>query len=176
VRLFFAVFPDAEPRHRLWQAARALSASPGWKMLSADQYHMTVLFLGGVRESDVPAVREVGGAQRGGIIPLRFDRWQHFEESRVVVAATSDLPEALAHLRAGLAGALAARGIEFDDQPLHPHITVARKVAQAPVPQALSEIVWTARSFSLVASARGPAGSVYTVIDTWPLLDVPPVG
>ena len=139
--------------------------------MPADQYHMTVVFLGEVRESEVPVVRELGGTQQAGTISLRFDRWTYWKKSRVVAAATSEVPQALAKLRSGLAAALAAGGIAFDDKPLRPHITIARKVTQAPVSQAFSEIVWTARTFSLVASAGGSAGSVYTVIDSWPLLD-----
>lgn len=47
---------------------------------------------------------------------------------------------------------------------------LARKVAQAPVLQALSPISWNVRSFSLVSSDTSAAHSVYTVVDTWPLL------
>ena len=54
--------------------------------------------------------------------------------------------------------------------PLRAHVTLARKVAQAPVLQALSPIPWNVRSFSLVSSDTSAAHSVYTVVDTWPLL------
>jgi len=55
--------------------------------------------------------------------------------------------------------------------PLRPHVTLARKVTQAPVPQAMSPIDWRVRSFSLARSDTSGARSVYTVVDTWPLLD-----
>jgi hypothetical protein len=50
-------------------------------------------------------------------------------------------------------------------------VTLARKVMQAPVPQAMSAFVWRATSFSLVLSETGGIASAYTVVDTWPLLD-----
>jgi 2'-5' RNA ligase len=56
---------------------------------------------------------------------------------------------------------------------LRVHITLARKVAQAAVLQAMSPIQWKARSFSLVNSDTSGKRSVYTVVDTWPLLDEP---
>jgi 2'-5' RNA ligase len=60
-------------------------------------------------------------------------------------------------------------------RPLRPHVTLARKVAQAPVLQAMSPFDWSARSFSLVSSDTSGAHSVYTVVDTWPLLYEAPI-
>ena len=59
----------------------------------------------------------------------------------------------------------------YDRPPLRVHVTLARKVVQAPVLQAMSPLHWNARSFSLVRSDTGGARSVYTVVDTWQLLD-----
>jgi len=123
---------------------------------------------------EVPSVRAIANAQRIGSIPLQFDRWEYWAQARVLVAASKS--ERLADLRAALAAGLTGRGIAFDDTPLRPHITVARKVAQAPVLPALSKIRWTVRAFSLVQSITASAGPVYTVVDTWPLLDAAPRG
>jgi 2'-5' RNA ligase len=57
---------------------------------------------------------------------------------------------------------------------LRAHVTLARKVPQAPVLQVMSPFDWNARSFSLVRSDTGAAHSIYTVVDTWPLLDERP--
>jgi 2'-5' RNA ligase len=54
---------------------------------------------------------------------------------------------------------------------LRAHVTLARKVAQAPVLQAMSSIVWRASNFSLIRSDTGGVESAYTVLDTWSLLD-----
>jgi 2'-5' RNA ligase len=57
------------------------------------------------------------------------------------------------------------------EQRLRVHVTLARKVVQAPVLQAMSSIIWPANNFSLIRSDTGGAESAYTVLDTWPLLD-----
>jgi 2'-5' RNA ligase len=57
------------------------------------------------------------------------------------------------------------------EQPLRAHVTLARKVTQAPVLQAMSPLYWNTRSFSLICSETGGTCSAYTVVDTWPLLD-----
>jgi 2'-5' RNA ligase len=51
------------------------------------------------------------------------------------------------------------------------HVTLARKVAQAPVLQAMSPVAWSTSSFGLYRSETGGVQSAYTVVDTWPLLD-----
>jgi len=37
----------------------------------------------------------------------------------------------------------------------------------------MSEISWTARAFQLARSVSSPEGAIYTVVDSWPLLDKP---
>ena len=171
MRLFFAAFPDGDSRRSVSAAVRALKLQAAPRYLPPEKYHMTLVFLGEVPDSKVQAVREVGDAQRIACFALRFDRWEYWEGARAVVASASDLPEPLVALRASLAAELTQRGVTFDDKPLRPHITVARKLTQAPVLPELSEFSCTLRAFSLVSSVTASTGSVYTVVDTWPLLD-----
>jgi 2'-5' RNA ligase len=88
-----------------------------------------------------------------------------------VVARASSCPAPLEDLHRGLRADLARCGVRLDDRPFRPHVTIARKVPQAPVLQAMSEITWTAHAFQLARSDRSRAGAVYTVVDSWPLLD-----
>jgi RNA 2',3'-cyclic 3'-phosphodiesterase len=171
MRLFFAAFPNGETRQRIATAAQALELKEGPIYHPPEKYHMTVVFIGGVSDGMVHAVREIGEAQRIECVSLRFDRWEYWDGARAVVASSPDPPEPLMHLRASLAAGLIHRGVAFDDKPLRPHITVARKLAQAPVLPELSEFSCTLRAFSLVSSVTYPSGSVYTVVDSWPLLD-----
>lgn len=156
-------------RRCIAERAQGLELGAPAMRVPAEKYHLTILFLGEVAERDLSAVR--AAAACGGQFTLRFDRCEHWAASRVLVAAASRTPGPLEALRSGLEAQLAARGIAFDGQPLVPHITIARKVSQPPVLQAMSEFFWTVRAFHLVASAPGAAGSIYTVVDTWPLLD-----
>jgi RNA 2',3'-cyclic 3'-phosphodiesterase len=89
------------------------------------------------------------------------------------VIAASECPPALYDLQCKLRGELAQQGIASDPRPFHPHVTIARKAAQAPVQQAMSGFLWTVTAFQLVRSIRSDAGSVYTVLDGWSLLDKP---
>jgi 2'-5' RNA ligase len=172
VRLFFAAFPGAELRRTISAAVGARGRAPDTRLAPPENYHMTLVFLGEVADSRVEAVRRVGEAQQFGRFPLHFDRWEYWSGSRALVASASHRSEPLLQLRAALAAGLGEIGATFDDKALHPHITVARKIAQAHVLPALSGFDWMISEFSLVASQRAALASVYTVIDTWPLLDI----
>ena len=78
MRLFFAAFLDSESRRCVSAAVRALElegASAAY--LPPEKYHMTLVFIGGVSDSMVQAVREIGEAQRVESVSLRFDRWEY---------------------------------------------------------------------------------------------------
>lgn len=172
MRLFFAAFPDGESRQRIAAATRAIELKERSIYQPPEQYHITVVFIGGVSDSVVHEVREIGEAQRVECVSLRFDRWEYWDRARAVVASSPDRPEPLLQLRASLTAGLTRRGVAFDDKPLRPHITVARKFAQAPVLPNFSGFICTLRAFSLISSVTPPGGSVYTVVDSWPLLDI----
>jgi 2'-5' RNA ligase len=174
MRLFFAAFPDVETCRKISAATQSLDLEGTPRYLAPANYHMTLLFLGEVADSELRSIREIDGAQRIESFSLRFDRWEYWQEARAVVASSADRPPSLLRLRATLAEGLAHRGVAFDAKPLRPHVTVARKIVQAPVLQALSEFEWEVHALSLVSSALAPDGSVYTVVGTWPLLDTAP--
>jgi 2'-5' RNA ligase len=89
------------------------------------------------------------------------------------VLAASECPPALHDLQCKLRGELAHHDLASDPRPFHPHVTIARKVVQAPVQQAMSGFLWSVTAFQLVRSVRSNTGSTYTVLDHWPLLDKP---
>jgi RNA 2',3'-cyclic 3'-phosphodiesterase len=78
---------------------------------------------------------------------------------------------ALRALHHKLRALLALHGLAPDPQPFQPHVTIARKVSQVPVWPAMPKFAWTVSDFQLVRSIRSASGPVYTVLDSWPLLD-----
>jgi 2'-5' RNA ligase len=127
-------------------------------------------------------LQQIGSGQRGIGCTITFDAHDYWPEPQVVVAVARQPPTALTELSARLHGELMlyqeALNLRRPQPPRPPppraHVTLARKVAQAPVLKAMSSFDWNARSFSLVSSDTSGAHSVYTVVDTWPLLYEPP--
>jgi 2'-5' RNA ligase len=171
VRLFFAAFPDMETQRRIASVAQALEVAPPSSIVPREKLHMTLVFVGEQAESKLPALLKIGAAQRTRAFTLRFDACEYWPGSKVVVAVARDYPVALGQLWSGLRAMLEPHELAPAPQPLRPHVSLARKVSQAPVPQAMSAFDWTVRGFSLMQSTTTAARPIYTVLGTWPLLD-----
>jgi 2'-5' RNA ligase len=171
VRLFFAVWPEVETRERITQAARALRLQPEADAAAPNNYHMTLAFVGEVAAAQVPILQQIGGTRRIPAFSVRFDVYEYWPKPAVIVAAAREIPSSLELLWQELHRELAERQWALKPKRLRPHVTLARKVCQEPVLQAMSPFVWRAGAFSLVRSGMEGAQSVYTVVDTWPLLD-----
>jgi 2'-5' RNA ligase len=178
LRLFFALWPDADTRERVAHAAAALRLTDGARLVPQENYHLTLAFIGEVTSAQVAVLQQIGGSQRASGCTIKFDAYEHWREPQVVVAVARQPPTALVEmwmrLRQDLMLQQAALKRSYLQPSLRAHVTLARKVAQAPVLQAMSPFDWSVRSFSLVRSDRGAAHSIYTVVDTWPLLDERP--
>jgi 2'-5' RNA ligase len=175
LRLFFALWPDADMRERIADAAAALSLTDGVRLVPKQNYHLTLAFIGEVASAQVAVLRQIGRDQRASGCTIIFDACEHWPEPQIVVAVAREPPTALVELWRGLRQDLllhqAALKLNRLPPSLRAHVTLARKVAQAPGRQAMSPFDWNARSFSLVRSDTSAAHSIYTVVDTWPLLD-----
>jgi 2'-5' RNA ligase len=177
VRLFFALWPDPDTKARIAHVADALRVTGDARRVARENYHLTLAFVGEVPQPELAVLQQIGRDQRATGCAINLDTYEHWPDSQVVVAVARQTPAALLELWTRLHAELALRNAALNVRRLHPppplraHVTLARKVVQAPVLQAMSPFYWNARSFSLVRSDTGRAHSVYTVVDTWQLLD-----
>jgi 2'-5' RNA ligase len=171
LRCFFAVWPDAAARERIAAAAAGVEGGEGARLVPAENYHLTLAFVGEIAAAQLGGLRQIGRELRAPGFTLAFDAYEYWPKPEVVVAAAREIPSALSGLWQQLHRDLKGAGLALAPKRLRPHVTLARKVTQAPVWPAMSLFEWSARDFSLVRSDSAAAGSVYTVVDTWPLLD-----
>ena len=178
MRLFFALWPDDDTRAHIANAALALRGAADARPVPQENYHVTLVFVGEATLPQLAVLQQIGRAQRAAGCTIRFDAYDYWPDPRVVVAIARESPASLSQLWTQLHRALALLqpdlNLKYPYAPLRSHITLARKVAQAPVLPVMSPFDWTARSFSLVRSDTTGARSVYTVVDTWQLLDERP--
>ena len=171
--MFFALWPDELTRAQFAQAAAELPPDCRAHGVPRQNYHLTLAFVGDVAVSQRETLQHLGASLRAPRSTIDFDAYEYWREPRLIVAAARQSPAALLELWSRLHRALehSQMAPRFKSSPLRAHVTLARKVAQAPVLQAMSPIRWSARALSLVSSDTSGAHSVYTVVDTWPLLD-----
>jgi 2'-5' RNA ligase len=166
LRLFFALWPDVDVTRQLNQMAGQLNFETRSRRIDPKNYHVTLAFVGEVPAAKLAVLQQIGQSLRAHQFTFSCDSIEFWRELQVVVAAASAAPPGLLDLCRKLNDA-----IGLPRERLRAHVTLARKVTQAPVPQAMSPVVWRATNFSLIRSDTGGVESAYTVLDTWSLLD-----
>ncbi|MDH0648890.1 RNA 2',3'-cyclic phosphodiesterase [Pseudomonas sp. GD03858] len=156
-RLFFAL-PVGEAQCRaLAQWRRGLGLRSG-KPVPADNFHVTLLFLGDVDASQVPAICAVVDRLKRPQAPLRLplDRLQVWPRASALVLEPGQVPMALRQLVYALQQALQPLGLDGQAKEYRPHLTLSRDF-RAPVPEAgqAPDFYLTARSFVLYESRKG---------------------
>jgi 2'-5' RNA ligase len=169
--LFFAALPGSEVRRQLESVADTLRLPADARRVSPESYHMTIAFAGEVSLAQAAALRAVGAGGCRAAFEIYFASCEYWVKSQVVVAAASDCPAHLLDLHHTLRAEFERLGLGPDALSFRPHVTLARKVAQAPVLKAMSPCSWRVQALHLMHSSGSAAGPVYTVVDTWPLLD-----
>jgi 2'-5' RNA ligase len=167
MRLFFALWPDFTTKHQLAGVAAKLRLTGSGRLVPADNYHVTLAFVGEVPSPRLPELLAIGAMQRAPRLTISFDAIEYWAKSQIVVAAAQKIPPELLKLWEQLHKDLALA----KHPSLRAHVTLARKVTQAPVLQAMSPVAWSTSSLGLYRSETGGVQSAYTVVDTWPLLD-----
>ncbi|MBK1725437.1 RNA 2',3'-cyclic phosphodiesterase, partial [Halorhodospira neutriphila] len=165
-RLFFALWPPPWLREALAALQRE---HPGrGRPVSAEQMHLTVLFLGAAQP---PAAAAAGAAaaREASAFRLVIDRLGYFARARVAWAGAEAAPAPLADLHRALRRELRRRDQPFDGKRLHPHITLFRKAAPPPRGALETPLEWPVERLTLVASERGVQGASYRVEAAWPL-------
>ena len=163
-RLFFALWPDDDLRRAIVER-RGLIDGLARRRVPDHNLHLTLLFLG-----DQPAAefdRVIAAADRIESPPfeLELDRFGWFSSARVVwlggetVAAGTALVERLA-------GAMHGLGLDFDQRPWSPHVTLYRRVRDRPRLPHPPPLLWPARDFALIESK---SGCPYQVLRSWRL-------
>jgi 2'-5' RNA ligase len=174
-RVFFALWPDAIARGELGRWSAELHRICGGRRVRDEQLHVTLAFLGRVLLERLPELRALADSLSGPGFTLRFDAPGCWPRKRLVWAAPAKLPDGLNRLAGGLASVLRAAGLEVDDRPYFPHVTLLRDAERHVLPE-LGGFEWRVRDFVLVESRLQSTGSTYQVIGRWPLVpcaDVP---
>jgi RNA 2',3'-cyclic 3'-phosphodiesterase len=168
LRLFFALWPDPDVTRQLTYVARQMNLESRSRRVDPKNYHVTLAFVGEVPASKLAVLQQIGRSVRVRQFTFECDSIEFWREPQIVVAAARATPPGLLDLWTKLNEAI---GLPWER--LRAHVTLARKITQAPVPKAMSPVVWRATNFSLICSDTGGVESAYTVLDTWSLLDKP---
>ena len=177
MRLFVAVPLPDDVRAALADRVRALHADApaGLRWAAPERWHLTLCFLGEVAEARVPRVTDSIGRKmtRHRAMELRLAGSGRFDRRVLWVGVDGDRV-ALGALAAAVGAGARRSGVDIEDRPYRPHLTVARADGRAdlePLAAALADVAtrpWTADRVELVRSRLGPHPT-HEPVEAWPL-------
>lgn len=166
-RLFFALLPDDNTRQMLQHISTALPLSSRQR-IPAENWHITLAFIGSVNEALVPKIIAVTLPIRMPAITLVFDQLAYWRGAGVLCLTCSQPELAVANLVIHLSTLLAVLGLTLDPRPYCPHVTLARHIREQPT-VIFNPIIWRAKQFALMESVSSPSGVIYRPLQFWQL-------
>jgi len=175
-RLFFALWPDEAQRDELEHAAAKAVRRCGGRPVPISNLHVTLAFLGSVAIARIPELQRI--AREHAALPamhapisLSFARLVHWKEAQILCALSAPESADARALAVALQAATAAIGLSPDRKPFQAHVTLARKVLRPGTLPPLRPVLWSFDTFALIDSRTEPSGPVYSVIESYPLVD-----
>jgi 2'-5' RNA ligase len=159
MRLFIGLKPDAPASAELWRYTQRFAGEYPARTVSPELYHLTLAFLGERSEASIAGLTDIlaNTAARTSPIRLSLTGTGYFGRrgDAIVYAAVAYTPELLA-LDTLLRQALTQAGEAYDDKPLAPHITLARKadLTVGTLSQELAPLAFDANKLILFHSTR----------------------
>ncbi len=165
-RLFLAIWPDQQTRHELEKIIENLD-SLEQKKVKPENLHATLVFIGSVEESMVPAIKQSLSGISVKAFTVVFDELCYWRKPKVLCLTSSFPPEEMMRLAEAINTSISDFDFKLDTRPYRPHVTLARKARYKPQLE-FPPVRWHANSFCLVESVTRPEGVCYQVIYTWP--------
>ena len=180
LRLFFAAWPPAPAAAALHRWAVETQAAVGGRAIAQANIHLTLAFLGSVPVERLELAlacgrgvtdrRDAGATlATGESLALRITEARYWPRSHIVWVGPKETPMPLATLAAALERELIAAGFEIDSRGFVAHVTLLRDVPRLRGLPALPDSEWPITEFVLVRSETAAAGSVYTILERFPL-------
>lgn len=168
-RLFIALYPDDAVRARLHRLALDLVRNSGARVVPRANLHLTLRFLGSVDAATQACLQQKLEQIRGQGFKLQFDTIEYRKRQQMLWANVTSVPDALTELVAAVEQSAVDCGLGSSDHPFRPHLTLARKVRKARIPEQIEIPETRIEEFCLVHSVTLPEGSQYTRLEHWPL-------
>ena len=166
-RLFFGVELSDEARAAVRAAAEKMRLEKG-KLTDADNYHVTLAFLGQTDESAVPELMRLGALCWRAPFELTLSGNIDSFKGGSVIWAGLDKSDALFDMQARLQAILRENGFPIEEGVYMPHITVARSArAVLPYPS-VGRVSFDVCAATLFESTREDGRLVYKPLGRMP--------
>ena len=168
-RAFFALWPGPAVQAALDRAAHKLHAICGGRLTRRDTIHITLVFLGEVELARLDVLRAAAECVQAPAFSWELGKFGWWRHNRIAWAAPEATPPALVQLVGQLQSGLKEAGLQFDERPYLPHVTLLRKADCRHAALIAEPVPWEVNDFVLMRPVPGPEGSTYEIIGRWPL-------
>jgi 2'-5' RNA ligase len=185
MRIFLAINPPADIRHRVWEATAGLrELSPEVSWVPEPKIHLTLKFIGEMPEDGLApltaAMTDIARTHAAPVVRLAtVGAFPNFRRPRVIWMGIEQEPR-LELLHHDVEVACDKLGYELEGRAYRPHLTLARvrhPVADEPLKalrMAAKRIRFSdeffAHTIDVMQSAPGPGGSTYTLVASAPMI------
>ncbi len=180
LRAFFAVELPADARARAAESIERLAAvaRSGVRWMAPETLHLTLKFLGEIREDDVARVRERARAKLAPEHPFDvglagYGAFPNAREARALWVGVREGASSLARLARKLDAAARAIGAPREHRPFEPHLTLGRlrdplrvELERAAPPE---PVAWTVSEVVLFESRLSQSGARHVPLARFPL-------
>lgn len=152
-RLFFALWPSPEIRAGIVERRKGIE-NLSRRRVPDHNLHLTLLFLGDQPADRLEEIIAAAERLRAAGFGLLLDRLGWFARARVAWLGGA-APSGGRALAADLTESMTALGLQFDDRPWAPHVTLFRQVRKRPAFPKVEPLAWPVDRFSLIESVPG---------------------
>jgi len=164
-RLFFALWPENIIRQQCLDIGKAVLTEPA-RLVRPAYIHVTLLFLGNIDTGKEESFKQALATVQVSCMSLCFNRLSFWKKPGILCLTTpNNYPEV--ETLVGMLSKLAEElGIQTDERPFKPHITLVKKATKL-TPLEFDPINWHSSSFCLVESVNCPNGIEYRIVEEW---------
>lgn len=168
VRLFFALWPDDGVRFRIAENLKRFNLDRGKsRLVTNSNLHLTLHFIGNTSIQEMQCLDRQARQVHAKSFSLSVDCSGYFKKPKVLWLGCQAAPAALYDLQRNLGEKIAQCAYTPETRPYSPHVTVARKVIEAPEPVAIEPLHWEVDRFVLVESIFVSGGVRYEVVESY---------
>lgn len=169
MRVFFAVWLDADTLTAIEGVQQRLLAISGGRAMVPETMHLTLSFVGDTSPDRLNDLMAIGAKIHQSAFHFLINKVSYFEKSKVAWAGTKHVPSELTKLQGAIHGLVAKAGFPVDPRPFRPHITLIRNLPQMFDMMSTQDIIWPITAFSLVKVNQSGNGAPYEILQVWPL-------
>ena len=170
-RLFFALWPDDEVRLKIAENLNRFNLDQNKSRLVANNnLHLTLHFVGNTSIAEIDCLEAQARLVNSRPFDLILGCSGFFQKPKVLWFGCQQAPRTLYDLHQNLGQKIAKCAFEPEARAFSPHVTVARKIIEAPEPIDFDPVHWQVNRFVLVESISISGGIRYEVVESYPLV------